>query len=523
MNSNAKAAHKVQPADARKEIIKLRCEASHLFFTRYFFKHRQNIKFIVNWHHIIIAHALERVIRGECQNLVINVPPGSSKTEMAVINFIARGLALNPRARFLHISSGDDLVLLNSQSARDIISSDEYQAMWSLIIANDAKAKKRWNVLIDGKKAGGVYAVSLGGQITGFRAGNMAEGFQGAIILDDLVKADEAYSAAAIKNANRQLISTVKSRKANPSTPVILIMQRIGEKDPTAFIKGKNFPGKWEFVTIPALIDEEYVKTLPPELQEMVICQPQDDKGRFSYWPYKEPLEDMLEMERGNGEDAEGNKVSKYVFAAQYMQNPKALGGNIIRGEWFGRASVAPKIVYRNIFADTAQKTAERNDYSVFECWGKGDDGKLYLLDLIRGKWEAPELKRQAIDFWNKNKAVKEMGELRKFFVEDKSSGTGLIQDIKRSNSIPIMPMVRGALAQKDKLTRVMDVIGHIESGHVVLMDGMPFNSEFINECEAFTSDDSHAFDDQIDPLCDAIMTMIAAKPLGFFSSSWKP
>ena len=95
---------------------------------------------------------------------------------MAVINFIARGLAINPNSRFLHITSGDDLALLNSQTARDIVQSDEYQALWPLQIADDAKAKKRWNVIVDGKKAGGVYAVSLGGQITGFRAGHMAPG-----------------------------------------------------------------------------------------------------------------------------------------------------------------------------------------------------------------------------------------------------------------------------------------------------------------------------------------------------------
>ena len=92
---------------------------------------------------------------------------------------------MNPRARFLHISYSDDLALLNSETAREIVQSDEFQALWPLSIAPDAKSKKRWNVIADGKKAGGVYAVSLGGQITGFRAGHMTDGWQGAIIIDD--------------------------------------------------------------------------------------------------------------------------------------------------------------------------------------------------------------------------------------------------------------------------------------------------------------------------------------------------
>jgi predicted phage terminase large subunit-like protein len=498
--------------EIRQGVIKAECELDHLFFTRYFFKHRQAIKFLVNWHHYLIADAIQRVIDGKCPNLVINVSPGSSKTEVAVINLIARGLALNPSARFLHISSSDDLVLLNSQTARDIILSDEYQAMWPLQIADDAKAKKRWNVIVDGKKAGGVYAVSLGGQITGFRAGHMTPGFSGAIIIDDPLKADEAYSPSAIKTANRQLLSTVKSRKANPNTPVVLIMQRLRENDCTGFIKGGNFSGKWEFLTIPALIDDEYVAGLPEKLRGMVEASARDDKGRFSYWPYKEPLEDMLALEAGNGTDPDGNKVSRFVFSSQYQQAPVAIGGNIIKGQWFPRLA-PPKIVYRKIYADTAQKTAERNDYTVFECWGYAEDKKIHLLDLLRGKWEAPELKRQAIDFWNKHNAVTGMGTLRKLIVEDKSSGTGLIQEIKRTERIPI----EGVERNKDKLTRVMDAVSFIEAGFVVLPEDAPFASDFLVECEAFTADDSHAHDDQIDPMCDAIADMLAARPRSFF------
>lgn len=497
-----------------REIIRHRCLTEHLFFTRYFFKKRQDIKFLVNWHHVVIAEALQRVIDGKCQNLVINVAPGSSKTELAVINLIARCLAINPRARFIHISSGDDLVLGNSQAARDMIQSDEYQELFPLLVAPDAKAKKRWNVMVNGKKAGGVYAVSLGGQITGFRAGNMAEGFQGCIIIDDPLKADSSYSAADIKKANRQLISTVKSRKANPNTPVIIIMQRLAEKDCTAFVKGGNFPGKWESVTIPALIDDAYVATLAPHIQAMVKREEVDAKGRFSYWPYKETLQDMLELEAGQGEDADGNKISKFTFTSQYQQAPTALGGNIIKGEWFYRPVLTPKIIYRKIFADTAQKTAERNDYSVFECWGMAEDKRIYLLDLLRGKWEAPELKRHAEDFWAKHKAIGGMGTLRELVVEDKSSGTGLIQEIKRTRGIP----VRGVERPTDKLTRVMDVVAFIEAGMVGLLDGMAFNSDFVTECEAFTNDDTHAFDDQVDPLCDAIKDMLATRPKGFFS-----
>ena len=484
-------------------VAKAKCENSHLFFTRYFFKHRQGIKFIVNWHHHLISDTVQRVIDGELKNVIINVPPGSSKTEIVAINLMARGLALNPRARFLHISYSDDLALLNSGTAKEIVQSDEFQALWPLKVANDAKSKKRWNVELNGKTAGGVYAVSLGGQITGFRAGHMAPGWQGAIIIDDPLKVKGSTSKVQRDEANKTLINTVKSRKANPDTPIIIIMQRLAEDDPTGFIKGGGFPGKWEFIEIPALIDDEYVAALPEKLAEKVDDSgDRDEDKRFSYWPYKEPVSDLLDMK--NAKDS----ATRHVFAGQYQQKPAPEGGDLIKGDWFGRYTVPPAIKYRKIYADTAQKTAERNDYSVFECWGIGENGQIYLLDLLRGKWEAPELERRAIDFWNKHSPTEQfrLGALRKLMIEDKASGTGLIQSIKRKGSIP----VEGIQRNTDKLVRVKDVVGFIETGLVNIPAEAPWVAEFIAECEAFTPDGTHAHDDQIDPLCDAINDMLA-------------
>jgi len=496
-----------RPAPSVEQILrKLECEEDHLYFTRYFFQCRQSNRFRVNWHHRLISDALQDVIDGKRKNIVINVPPGSSKTEMAVINFIARGLAINPRARFLHLSYSDDLALLNSQTARDLVQSEEYQALWPLAIADDSKAKKRWNVMVDGKPAGGVYATSLAGQITGFRAGHMADGFQGAIIIDDPMKPEDAFSKTKLDAANRKLLTTVRSRKANPETPIILIMQRIAEEDPTGFVMAGHLGRDWERIVIPAIISGSYVAGLPLKYRDDVQ---RDGQERFSYWPYKEPIAELLSMEKGEGENQSGARISRHVFASQYDQHPVAIGGNIIRGEWFRRYATLPRIRRRKIFADTAQKTKERNDYSVFECWGLGEDNCIYLLDMIRGKWEAPELERRAIDFWGKHKAfdAEKFGQLLEMQVEDKSSGTGLVQKIRLLNQIPI----KGVERVKDKLTRVMDVVSYLEMNMAAIPEGAPFTNDFVTECEAFTADDTHAHDDQIDPMCDAVVDFLAA------------
>ena len=387
------------------------------------------------------------------------------------------------------------------------MTSDEYQKFWPLKISDDSKSKKRWNVEIDGQLAGGVYATAIGGQVTGFRAGHMAEGFQGAIIIDDPIKPEDAFSRSKLEQANRKLLTTVKSRKANPDTPIVVVMQRVAESDPVGFIKKGALGGDWKFITIPAIVDEEYLQHLPEKYKKLIET-PEKVDGRFSYWPYKEPLTQLLEMEKGGGTDASGQKVSRHVFSSQYQQAPRALGGNIIHGKDFVRYTVLPRIKWRKVFADTAQKTKEANDYSVFEEWGMGDDGRIYLIDMIRDKWEAPELQRRTIAFWAKckNRDVEKYGTVRKLKVEDKSSGTGLIQTIKHPPyNIPIEPVER----EKDKLTRCNDALPYIEGGSVCIPEDAPFTNDFLLEAESFTADDSHDFDDQLDPMWDAVEDML--------------
>jgi predicted phage terminase large subunit-like protein len=144
----------------------------------------------------------------------------------------------------------------------------------------------------------------------------------------------------------------------------------------------------------------------------------------------------------------------------------------------------------------------------VFEEWGLGIDGKLYLIDMIRGKWEAPELQKRAVAFWAKCKMrdVSEFGQLRKIAIEDKVSGTGLLQTIRfPPYNIPVEPIEQ----QKDKLTRCMDALPYIECGQVAIPEAASFTNDFIQEMESFTADDSHDHDDQCDCLFFAVQDML--------------
>ncbi|MCE5997407.1 phage terminase large subunit [Acinetobacter nosocomialis] len=501
----------IDPVKAKAKRVK--CEKEHLFFTRAFFLPRMGFKFSVNWHHKYIADKIDEVIAGKVKNLVINVPPGSGKTEL-LTNLIARGIARNPRSRFLYLSYSQSLVEDVSATARNIVKSEDFQSLWPVKISTSTDAKSSWKTTVDGYDAGHVYSASMGGQVTGRRAGTLAnEGFTGAIILDDPLKPEDAFSRTARRKANRKILNTVNSRKAKSDTPIILIMQRLHVEDPTNFVLTGNVPGEWEQISIPALIDDEYISKLPEKIQRKIPRDVErDEKGRQSYWPLKESLQSLLQLEKG-GQDKDGATVSRYTFASQYQQAPKKLGGDLVKSEWFPRYLELPVLKWRAIWADTAQKVKKHNDYSVFLCAGLGYDNNLYIIDVKRGKWEAPALLKVAKDFIKKHKdGNTKIGKLRYMAVEDKASGTGLIQTIAKETTLPIRAIQRG----DDKLLRSMDVILYVEDGRVLLPAEAPWLLNYVEEIEGLSADWSHDHDDQWDPTIDAINDSIASKPTVF-------
>ena len=133
--------------------------------------------------------------------------------------------------------------------------------------------------------------------------------------------------------------------------------------------------------------------------------------------------------------------------------------------------------------------------------WGY-KDAKIYLIDQRRGKWEAPELEAELLDFEKKSRATSQAdGILRKIIIEKKASGIGLIQSAGRVMRTPIEPYV----PDNDKLTRVMSALPQIKAGNVVLPESATWLSGLLTEIAAFTADDSHKHDDQIDCLTMAV------------------
>ena len=286
---------------------KLECEEEGLYFSRYFFKQRTGGKMIVAPHHKVIQQTLDRVISGEINRLIINVPPGYTKTEFATINMMARGLALNKRARFMHLSYSHNLALLNSSTSRGIVKSKAFQSMWPMELRDDADSKAMWWT----EFGGGVYASSSRGQVTGFRAGHMEPGFQGALILDDPVKPDDAYSESVREDVNNRFNETIKSRLAIETTPMIVIMQRIHYYDLSGYLLRGGSGEMWHHLNLPVIIDnsESYQELYPENTHAIPIDHGLPDGW---LWPFKHN---------------ESHRVSLFshrrTAEAQYMQRPR--------------------------------------------------------------------------------------------------------------------------------------------------------------------------------------------------------
>lgn len=472
---------------AGRAVIKRVVTDDHLAFTRFFFEQRTGAPFHVGPHHRVIGQAIDAVLDGRITRLLVNVPPGYTKTEEVVIALISRGLAKNPRAKFIHASFNGELVNENSMAVKDTIATPAYRAMWGLEIREDADAKGLWKTTV----GGGMLAKPSGGPITGFRAGLMEPGFTGALIIDDPLKPADALSEKVRSGINDQWHTTFKSRLADEQVPVIVIMQRLHKDDFSGFLLTGGAGVTWHHLWLPVEIDNS--REYPVEWTHGVPIEHGLPDGPL--WPAKHSAEQINILRHGT-----------YVFAAQYDQAPVAAGGAMFRDDHLSRRwRELPNMHWRRIYVDTAQKTDQRHDWTVMQCWGAGKDGRAYLIDQVREKVESPGLEPMALAFWNKHRDIKLwpphlFGTCRGLSVEDKVSGTGLIQSL-RKKLIPVTAVQR----EKDKFTRGQDALPHFAVGSVVLPAEAPWLDGLVAEVKSFDGLGSGGHDDQVDPMLDAV------------------
>ena len=346
------------------QILRSYLLADILTFTRFFFKVRFKRKFVVGEHHLKIAEALNRVLSGETKRLIINIAPRYGKTELAVKNFIAAGLALNSRAKFIHLSYSDDLVRDNSSEVQAIMRTPEYQSVFRA--CPTSTNSKKWYT----QDGGGLYAVSSSGQVTGFGAGLVEEEekreldgeledlestisdnqvFGGAIIIDDPIKPDDALSPLIRNKVNNKFETTIRSRVNSRNTPIVIIMQRVHEEDLCGFLLRQE-PDDWEVLRLPCI----YI----------------DGGEEKALWSFKHNLEELKKL----------RDKSSFVFDTQYMQDPKPLQG-LMYEQGFKEYEILPatRRKTRKNYTDTAD---EGKDFLCSICYIETEIGN-FVTDVL--------------------------------------------------------------------------------------------------------------------------------------------
>ena len=415
--------------------------------------------FIAGDHHKIFGDKLERVARGELKRLIVNMPPRHTKSEFASYLFPAWVMGQKPQTKIIQATHTAELAVGFGRKVKNLLDSDIYRDVFPDIqLARDAKASGRWSTDMGGE----YYAVGVGGALAG-RGADLC-------IIDDPVSEQDALSPAALDNIYEWYTSGPRQR-LQPGGAIIIVMTRWSIRDLTAKVLQKQAEGgadQWEVVEFPAIF---------PETDNVL-------------WP-----------EFWSREELDGVRASIPVakWNAQYLQNPTAEEGAIIKREWWNvwDHDDPPVVDYIIQSYDTAFTKSERADYSAITTWGvfhpdEGDEAAIILLDAEKGRWEFPELKDAAMRLY-------EEFEPDMVLIEQKASGTPLTQDLRKMG-IPVSGFTPGRGA--DKFSRMNACSPVFESGMVYAPDTR-WAEEVIEECASFPNGEH---DDLADSMTQAIL-----------------
>jgi predicted phage terminase large subunit-like protein len=391
------------------------------------------------------------------------MPPRAAKSLCVAVFWPTWVWITAPSCRWLFASYALSLSLRDSLKCRRIIESPWYQQAWGDVyqLSGDQNVKGRF----ENTETGYRLATSVGGAVTG-------EGGD-AVICDDPMNAMDTYSESARAGVLTWWDEAMSTRLNNPKTGVkVIVQQRLHEDDLAGHALKQ---GGYEHLNLPMRYEPTtYVTSLG-------WSDPRTQDGEL-LWPDRFGEAEVASLE---------SQLGTYGSAGQLQQRPVPLGGGIVKLAWFKRYTTPPAKFTRIIQSwDTANKAKRVSDPWACTTWGEYDNG-YYLLDCFHKQLEYPEGKRTVINLalkWSPSALL----------IEDKSSGTSLIQDLKKETKLPVLAIEPEA----DKVTRMSVESPTIESGRVWLPESAPWLFDFESEISGFPNA-SH--DDIVDSTSQAL------------------
>lgn len=416
-----------------------------------------------NWHIHHIGWQLKRVADGEVRRLAITIPPQHLKSICVTVAYTAWAMGHDPGLKVLAVSYADELAHLHANAFRTIVESPWYRDLFPGF--EIAKARKNEVVTT---AHGFRYAGSVGGSILG-RGADL-------IVVDDPIKAQAALSTAERRKVKEFWDNTLYTRLNDKGRgAIVIVMQRLHEDDLVGHVTGQE---PWEVARIPAIETEDREYQVGPGEGDVHLRRAGDviDPGRENAT--------VLEQVR--------RTLGSMGFAAQYQQDPVPPDGNAVRREWLRFYDAEPADGFDLVVAswDTASTLGEASDWSVGTVWGlKGAD--VYLLDVVRGRFEVPELRRRI-------EATTLHHEAEATLIEKTDIGRAILQEMRLHS--PVRPILWRP--HFDKEARLLAQAPKFEAGQVLLPREAPWLATYMSELLAFPNG---AHDDQVDSTSQAL------------------
>ena len=445
---------------ARKELMLEKQLAQDTFMG---FVNRVWPEFIGGRHHKIMAKAFERVAKGECKRLIINMPPRHTKSEFASYLLPAWFLGKYPNKKVIQSSNTGELAVGFGRKVRNLVDSENYKDIFpGLQLQQDSKAAGRWNT----SKGGDYFAIGVGGTVTG-KGANL-------LIIDDPHSEQEAALAASNPDVFDKVTEWYTSgprQRLQPGGAIVIVMTRWAQRDLTGqVLKAAAARGgeQWEVIEFPAIMPSGL--PLWPE-----------------FWSLGE-LEALRE------------ELPNSKWQAQYQQNPVGNESAIVKRDWWKwwEEEKPPTCDYILQTWDTAFEKNNRADYSAGTTWGifindeDNSTANIILLDVYKKRVEWVELKKDVFTAYNE-------WEPDGMLIEKKATGAPLIYEL-RAMGIPVQEYTPSK--GQDKIARLNAVSDIIASGKVWI-PRTRWAEELVDEIAAFPSGEH---DDLVDATTLALM-----------------
>jgi len=458
--------------------IRERCNRSFYFFLQYFWPEISNDEFQSNWHILYLCAELQTMAERVGQrlpreyDLLINVPPGTTKTGMVSIMFPAWCWTKWYWMRFITASYSADLSLESAKYCRDMVSSERFQHIYPYIkIDPDKNTVSNFKILKyeNGKvyRGGGRYSTSVGATMTGFH---------GHFLLpDDPLNPKQAASETELRTCITWVDQTLSTRRIDKQVAaMVLIQQRLHQGDPTGHLWEKKDKIRLKLISLPGEIRTYAKQVYPPELVER----------------YVDGLLDPVRMPWSVLEEEEV-RLGQYGYAAQYGQNPTPPGGGMFKVEHFAMVDTMPSEVSIAATVRYWDKAGTKDGTGAFTVGVKMHrlvSGKFFVSDVKRGRWASEERERIIRETAEADGQGVQIYHEQEPGSGGKDSAQATIRNLAGFASYADRPT-------GDKIFRADPYSVQVNNGNVQLLRG-DWNREFIEEHRFFPFS---KFKDQVD------------------------